>query len=258
MSPRCSNTFSHRMRRKMPGRPARSGRLAERTIQNGNLEPTRTQNLEPRTQNRESNSEPYVIGLVRRRCRGSLSIPLEGDEDRADDETANSRHEQEYSGGLKHRDDVIDADVLCRRGLLDDVNNDGLLLEEEQHVFLQLTPLLDAQGELGQRAHTDARWPFGQIRLRILDPRSARDVEVSPRQISGEFLDEERCRNGTSGSPAGIREIGDLALEELLVIVKHGHRPASIASSLTGAANMFDPQLRRSEEAARGTAERND
>jgi hypothetical protein len=98
-----------------------------------------------------------VIGLVRRRGRGSVSEPPECHEDRADDETANSRHEQEYSGGLKHRDDVVDADVPCRRGLLDDVNNDGLLLEKEPHLFLQLTPLLHAQGELGQRAHADAR-----------------------------------------------------------------------------------------------------
>ena len=58
-----------------------------------------------------------MIGFVGRRRRGSVSEPPEHHENRADDETANGRHEQEYSGGLKHRDDVIDADVLRRRGL---------------------------------------------------------------------------------------------------------------------------------------------
>ena len=75
-----------------------------------------------------------MIGFVSWRGRCFFETP-DGDEDPTNDETANCRHEQEHSGGLKHRDDVVDADVPGRRRLLDDIDDDRLLQQEEHLLY---------------------------------------------------------------------------------------------------------------------------
>src|ERR671912_723026 len=76
---------------------------------------------------------------------------------------------------------------------------------------LQLTPLADGQGQLRQRANADAGGTLRQVRLRIFDPRGAGDIDVDPRQIAREFLDEQRAGYRAAGTSAGVPEVGDFA-----------------------------------------------
>ena len=86
--------------------------------------------------------------------------------------------------------------------------------------------------QLDERAHADAGRALRLIRLGLFRPRRAGDVEVHPRQIAGELLDEERAGDRAAGAAAGVGEVGDLALQLLLVVVEDRHRPRAIAGAL--------------------------
>src|SRR4030095_1473349 len=73
--------------------------------------------------------------------------------------------------------------------------------------------------EAEDRAHRAAGAALGRQRRVLLEKRRARDVEVGPRPIAGEFLQEQP--GGDSGAaprPDGVH-VGDVALEVLTVLV---------------------------------------
>ena len=97
--------------------------------------------------------------------------------------------------------------------------------------------------QLGERADRDAGRAFRQIRLRFLGPRRAGDVEVRPRQAAGELLQEQRRRDRSGRPAAGVREVGDLALDLIAVFVEQRHRPDAIAGAIGDAAHALDPRV---------------
>src|SRR6476659_9839269 len=65
-----------------------------------------------------------------------------------------------------------------------------------------------------------------EVRLRV---GGAGDVEVDPRVPLGKLLEEERGSDRARGSATGILDVCDVALDDLLVVVPHGQRPAGFA-----------------------------
>src|SRR5688572_12788942 len=99
---------------------------------------------------------------------------------------------------------------------------------------LQLNPPLRIQRQLRQRPHADASGPLWLVRLGVVGPGGAGNVHVDPRQIAGEFLDEKGAGDGARRPAAGVGEVGDFALEELLVVVEHRQRPGAVAGAVAG------------------------
>ena len=79
--------------------------------------------------------------------------------------------------------------------------------------------------QLGQRPHGHPCGAFRLVWLRLFRPRRARNVHMDPRQVPGKFLDEQCAGDGAPGAATGIGEIGDFALEQLLVVIEHRHWP---------------------------------
>ena len=79
----------------------------------------------------------------------------------ADDQAADRGGEQHDAGHLEHPEDDVDADVLRRRRLLDDVDDDRFLLKEE-HRYLQLTTHASASSASSASVRTPTPVaPFG-------------------------------------------------------------------------------------------------
>src|SRR5687767_2799277 len=176
------------------------------------------------------------------RCRrGSITHPADTDEDQAHDHSADSRGEQHDARHLEHPQDDVDADVFRRRRLLDDVDDDRFLLKEE-HRYLELTtPRLRVECELGERPDADAGGALRLIGLRVFSPGGAGDVHVNPGQAVRELLDEERAGNGAAGPAARVGEVGNLALEQIEIVVEERHRPAAIARALARLSHAIAP-----------------
>src|SRR5918995_6826591 len=98
--------------------------------------------------------------------------------------------------------------------------------------------------ELGERTNGDACGALRLIRLGVLGPRGAGDVQVGPRQIARELLDEERGGDRAARAAAGVREIGDFALELLEIVGGCWHRPRAIACSFARAQYGLHPRVR--------------
>src|SRR5260370_22696271 len=72
----------------------------------------------------------------------------------------------------------------------------------------------------------DAGGAFGEPGLGVVVPGSASDVQVNPRGLAGEFLDEHGAGDGASAfAAADVLDVGDGALDEFTVIVVDGHLP---------------------------------
>jgi N-acetylmuramoyl-L-alanine amidase len=108
-------------------------------------------------------------------------------------------------------------------------------------VECQLTPRLRGERELSQCPDAHAGGTFRLVRFRFLRPRGAGDVDVHPRQIAAELLQEQGRRDGAARTPAGVREIGDLTAELFLVVVVDRHRPRAIAGAFARLTDCLDP-----------------
>src|SRR6266850_1552722 len=109
-------------------------------------------------------------------------------------------------------------------------------------LLFQVTPRVHVERELGQRPDADAGRPLRLIRLRLLGPRGAGDVHVHPREIARELLDEERRADRAARAAAGVGEVGNLALEQILIVVVQPHRPRAVAGSLARQPHLLDPR----------------
>src|SRR2546426_910462 len=84
------------------------------------------------------------------------------------------------------------------------------------------------------RAHGRAGGALGAGRGVLLDERGARDVQMRPRAVARELLEEEPRGDGAAAARADVVEIGDVALEVLAVLVDEGQLPDALAGVLGG------------------------
>src|SRR5664279_3577080 len=89
------------------------------------------------------------------------------------------------------------------------------------------TPLVAAQlaHELHQRAHGSSRWPFGDPRLAVFNPGHSGDVEMDPRSVADEFLEEHRGGDGAAPAAATVDDVGDVGLDHLAIFLVDGQPP---------------------------------
>src|SRR6185436_4670291 len=105
--------------------------------------------------------------------------------------------------------------------------------------------LLSAGQIREDRAHGDARGALGAERRVLVDERRSRDVEVGPRNAPGELLEEEPGGDGPAVAPAGIVQVGDVALELLLVLLDERQLPHALARGARGSEQTVGEALVR-------------
>src|SRR6266853_1517591 len=86
--------------------------------------------------------------------------------------------------------------------------------------------LLIRHDEMDESAKSHAGGAFGEPRLGVVIPGRAGDVQMNPRRVAGEFLDEHGAGDGAAAfAAADVLYIGEGALNEIAVIVVDGHLP---------------------------------
>src|SRR6266508_4882916 len=106
------------------------------------------------------------------------------------------------------------------------------------------------EGELRERAHGNTRRPLGHERPGLVGPRRAGDVDVSPRHVVDEFLQEECRGNRACRTAARVREVGNLAFQLFAILFDEGHRPQAIAGAIRDLPDAAHPRVGRAEDTA--------
>ena len=76
--------------------------------------------------------------------------------------------------------------------------------------------------------------PFARYGFAFVEPGCARDVQMHPRLAFDELLEELGCRNRAAPASADVRQIGECALQVILVIVIERHVPHALAAGFAG------------------------
>src|SRR5262245_28861336 len=71
--------------------------------------------------------------------------------------------------------------------------------------------------EFGQQRHRPAGCTLGIARYRV----GSGDIEVGPLEVVGKTLEEASRGDSTSRTAANVAHVGEIALEQILVLVKH-------------------------------------
>src|SRR6266436_3515904 len=86
--------------------------------------------------------------------------------------------------------------------------------------------------EVDEGAEGYAGRAFGEPGLGVVVPGGAGDVQVNPRRVAGEFLDEHSAGDGAAAfAAADVLDVSDSALDEIAIIVVNGHLPHFFAGS---------------------------
>src|SRR5207244_11485654 len=99
-----------------------------------------------------------------------------------------------------------------------------------------------------QRPHADAGGARRSERRGLVAERGARDVEVRPRKGARELLDEEAGGDRAAVAAARVVEVGDVALELLLVLVDERQLPHALARRARGGEQTIGQALIVREE----------
>src|SRR6476646_10991996 len=84
---------------------------------------------------------------------------------------------------------------------------------------------LEVLNELHQTTHCNSRWAFRDPGLGFFRPRRAGDVEMQPRGVFGELLQEHGGGDGAAPAAPGVHDVGDARLDDLFVFVVERHAP---------------------------------
>src|SRR5262249_28069435 len=117
-------------------------------------------------------------------------------------------------------------------------------------------PLPSPAHQIYQRPQADACRADRQIRLAVFIPGRARDVQVSPGRVFGEFTDEISAGDSSRFASAHVFDVGDLALDLFAVIFVERQLPYLFAGLLGGGQDLIDPRLVGSEKSDVNVAER--
>src|SRR5690606_22086295 len=122
------------------------------------------------------------------------------------------------------------------------------------HAAVPLTSLDPIQQVLGEQRYRAARRAFF---LAAADPRSAGDVQVRPGIGLGETREEAGGGDGAGLGPAGVGDVGEGAVQLLLVLVEQPQLPGAVGGILTGT-EQVPGQLRVVAHQAGGLAAQGD
>src|SRR5207244_4278133 len=94
-----------------------------------------------------------------------------------------------------------------------------------------------------ERAHRDARSPTGGVPIVGLTAGGAGDVQMGPRPVADEFLQEEPGGEGAATAAAGVLDVGDLGVDLLAVVARQREGPDAFTRSAGGGTHLFGPAV---------------
>src|SRR5260370_33527479 len=110
-----------------------------------------------------------------------------------------------------------------------------------------ILPLI-RQNELNEGAEGAAGGAFSEPRLCVVVPGGAGDVQVNPRRVAGEFLDEHGAGNRAAAlAAADVLDVSDGSLDEIAVVVIDGHLPHFLAGGFGAGEELVGEGLVRAE-----------
>src|SRR5258707_3728921 len=104
--------------------------------------------------------------------------------------------------------------------------------------------------EVNEGAQGHSGGAFGEPRLGVVIPSGTGEVQVDPRLLAGEFLDDHGAGNGAAAfAGADILYIGEGTLDEIAVVVVDGHLPHFFANGFGAGEKLVGKGLVRAEDA---------
>src|SRR4029077_391872 len=103
---------------------------------------------------------------------------------------------------------------------------------------------------MDEGAEGHAGGAFGEPGLGVVIPSGAGDVQVNPRRVAGEFLDEHSTGDGTAAfAAADVLDVGEGSLDEIAVVIVNGHLPHFLTDSFGAGEELVGEGLVGAEDA---------
>src|SRR5712692_3073632 len=94
-----------------------------------------------------------------------------------------------------------------------------------------------------ERPHAEPRPTFRAKREVLVAEGRPGDVEMHPRNVTHEFLHEDPRVDGAAAPRADVVDVGDVALQPLLVLVDHRELPHALADEVGGGLHAIRQRL---------------
>src|SRR5438067_8668239 len=82
-----------------------------------------------------------------------------------------------------------------------------------------LLTLCPVAKELNQQPGADAGSAFRNVSLLAIAPVGAGDVQMGPDSLADKPAEKGGCCNGAAGPPTGVLDVGDVALDQIIVVI---------------------------------------
>src|SRR5690606_31325698 len=115
---------------------------------------------------------------------------------------------------------------------------------------------LEARDELGEKTRAEAGRPLRPPRVVALRAGGPRDVDVGPRDLADELLEEEGRRGGAGVLAADVLQIGDLGVELFTVAALEREPPHGFARAGRRGLRLRDEPVVVAEDARAQEPER--
>src|SRR5438093_1630627 len=79
--------------------------------------------------------------------------------------------------------------------------------------------------ELNQQPGADTGSAFRNVRLLAIAPVGAGDVQMGPDSLADKLTEESGCCNGAAGPPTSVLDVGDITLDQVIVVVPQRQLP---------------------------------
>src|SRR5438309_9668052 len=106
-----------------------------------------------------------------------------------------------------------------------------------------LLTLCPVAKELNQQPGTDAGSAFRNISLLAIAPVGAGDVQMGPDGLADKLAEKGRCCNGAAGSATGVLDVGDITLDQVIIVVPQRQLPRPFSRFLAGLFQLLDQGL---------------
>src|SRR6516164_7269477 len=130
-----------------------------------------------------------------------------------------------------------------------------LWLRETSDVCLVFGSPLEMGEQMNQGADRMAGGTLGKVRLLLVRPAGAGDVQMDPGRIAGKLAHKHGSGDGAAVTSAGIREIRDGALVEIAIVVIDGQFPHPVSDGFGARQHALHPVLVPPEDAGGDVAE---
>ena len=97
--------------------------------------------------------------------------------------------------------------------------------------------------ELNQQARADAGSAFRNVSLLAIAPVGAGDVQMGPDSLADKLAEKGGSCNGAAGPPTSVLDVGDVAFDQVIVVVPQRQLPRPLSRFLAGLFQLLDQGL---------------